>query len=349
MKRKNNKARNILGYVGFFLVIAFTVTVAMLIYGGIQHFDNKVIALIMAGAIIALSALCTAIDLLRRKFTVDKPVNAILDATEKIAKGDFSVRLQPRHTLKQYDEFDRIMENLNRMSAELSENEVLKTDFISNVSHEIKTPLSIIQNYAAALQNEKLPQEERKKYTQTLITAAKRLTDLVMNILKLNKLENGKLQPESVSVRLDEMLAETVFGFEDLIESKNLNLDCDLDEVTAVTSPSYLETVWNNLLSNAIKFTPDSGKITISLKADGNNAVVRFADTGCGISSDTGAHIFDKFYQGDTSHAKEGNGLGLALVKKVIDILGGEISVESELNKGSTFTVVLKGVIREER
>lgn len=349
MKRKKDRLRVILGYIGFCLLIALTVTVAMLIYGNINHLDNKIVSLIMFGVIAALSLICTGADILRRRFTVDKPVNKILEATEKIAKGDFSVRLERRHTIKQYDEFDCIMENINQMAAELSKNEMLKTDFISNVSHEIKTPLSIIQNYAAALQSDKLTVEEREKYTKTLIDASKRLTDLVMNILKLNKFENQRIQPENVTVRLDEMLAQTVFGFEDLIESKNLTLDCDFDEVAVLTSPSYLKTVWNNLLSNAVKFTPEGGRIAISLKADGNNAVVKFTDTGCGISQNVGAHIFDKFYQGDTSHAKEGNGLGLALVKKVIDVLGGEIDVESEVGKGSTFTVVLKGIVNEKR
>ena len=349
MQLKRNKWRIFVGYACFFILTAAIVTAAVLIYSTVSDKNDKVVSGIMLGVVFALAALFTTVDILRRKFTVDRPVNRISDATERIAKGDFSVRLQPRHTLKQYDEFDCIMENLNRMAAELSQNEVLKTDFIANVSHEIKTPLSVIQNYAVALQNEKISPDERAKYTHTLIAAAKRLTDLVMNILKLNKLENGQLQPESVTLRLDEMLTQTVLAFEDLLESKRLELECDLDEITAVTSPSYLEIVWNNLLSNAVKFTPDGGTVGVSLKASGTNAVVRFTDTGCGISPEAGAHIFDKFYQGDVSHAKEGNGLGLALVKKVIDVLGGEISVESEVGKGSTFTVTLKGVVGVEK
>lgn len=348
MKRRRNKWRVLLGYAGFFFIIALTVTVALFIYSGIRHLENRAVSAIMAMVILALSLLCLTVDILRRKYTIDRPVSAILEATEKIAKGDFSVRLAVRHTLKEYNEFDYIMENLNRMAGELSKNEVLKTDFISNVSHEIKTPLAVIQNYAVALQDERISAEERKKYTQILISAANRLTDLVMNILKLNKLENQQIQPERVLLRLDEMLAQTVFGFEDLMEKKHLELDCQIDEVRVLTSPSYLEIVWNNLLSNAVKFTPDGGKIGIYLKSENGNAVVKFTDTGCGISPETGAHIFDKFYQGDTSHAKEGNGLGLALVKKVIDILGGEISVESEIGKGSTFTVILKGAVCEE-
>ena len=349
MKRGRGRLRVAWGYVGFFCIIALTVTVAMLIYGSISNRDNRVVAAVMIVVILALSALCTLVDIFRRKFTVDRPVAKILDATERIARGDFTVRLDITHTLKQYDEFDNIMENLNKMAAELSRNEVLKTEFISNVSHEIKTPLSVIQNYASALSNEKLSPDERKKYIATLMDATRRLTDLVVNILRLNKLENQRIRPEKVEIRLDEMLAQTVFAMEDAIERKNLNVSCDIDELTVTSSPSHLEIVWNNLMSNAVKFTPDGGEIRVSLKADGRNAVVKFSDTGCGISPETGAHIFEKFYQGDTSHASEGNGLGLALVKRVIDGLGGEISVESELGKGSTFTVVLKGTVNEEK
>ena len=136
--------------------------------------------------------------------------------------------------------------------------------------------------------------------------------------------------------------APQILSFENLLEEKNIALECDLDEVEIVSSPTYLEIVWNNLLSNAVKFTPEGGTISVSLKKAGENVVVKVTDTGCGISPEVGARIFDKFYQGDTSHAQEGNGLGLALVKKVIDILGGEITVSSELGKGSTFTIILK-------
>lgn len=346
--KKRNRINTLVGCISFFLLIALIVTVAMLIYGTVEKFSNKTVALIMFGVIVALSALCTAVDFLRRRYTVDRPVNKILGATDRIAGGDFSIRLEPEHPISRYNEFDYIMENLNRMAAELSKNEVLKTDFISNVSHEIKTPLAVIQNYAAALKSEKLSAQDRLKYTQTLVDAAKRLTGLVTDILKLNKLENQRITPDRAAVRLDEQLAQTVFGFEDIIDEKGLTLNCDVDEVTAFTSPSYLEIVWNNLLSNAVKFTPAGGSVGISLKADKNNAVVKISDTGIGISPETGARIFDKFYQGDTSHANEGNGLGLALVKKVIDILGGDISVESGEGSGSTFTVVLKGVVGEE-
>lgn len=342
MKRNKKISSSVFGAVWFFLTVAAVVTVAVLVYGMIPENSSALVrSMVMLAVILFLSLVCTGIDFVRRKITVNKPVQDILAATDKIAAGDFSVRLRISHDYRRYSQFDYIKENLNKMAAELAKTEVLHTDFISNVSHELKTPLAVIQNYAAALQNESLGAKTRQKYAETLVSASKRLTALVTNILKLNKLENQELTPEYEKVRLGDMLAETIVQFDELIESKNLELECDLDEVELVSCPNYLEIVWNNLLSNAIKFTDAGGKIFVSVKRAEGGAVVKVSDTGCGISPETGAHIFEKFYQGDTSHSKEGNGLGLALVKKVIDVIGGEITVESEEGKGSTFTVRL--------
>lgn len=342
MKRNKKISSSVFGAVWFFLTVAAVVTVAVLVYGMIPENSSALVrSMVMLAVILFLSLVCTGIDFVRRKITVNKPVQDILAATDKIAAGDFSVRLRISHDYRRYSQFDYIKENLNKMAAELAKTEVLHTDFISNVSHELKTPLAVIQNYAAALQNESLGAKTRQKYADTLVSASKRLTALVTNILKLNKLENQELTPEYEKVRLGDMLAETIVQFDELIESKNLELECDLDEVELISCPNYLEIVWNNLLSNAIKFTDAGGKISVSVKRAEGGAVVKVSDTGCGISPETGAHIFEKFYQGDTSHSKEGNGLGLALVKKVIDVIGGEITVESEEGKGSTFTVRL--------
>ncbi len=350
MKKKNAFKEAVIRYLAFFSVIGFTVTAAVIIYDMVSTAYNgnrEAISYIMLVVCFGLTLFCTTVDFFRRKMTDEKSVEQILEATEMITEGNFNVRLTPRHSYNHYDNLDLIMANLNVMAEELSKNEVLKTDFISNVSHEIKTPLAIIQNYAMALQNEKLSAEERNKYVNTLVQASGRLTDLVMNVLKLNKLENQRIQKEEATVRLDESLTQSIFDFEELIEQKKIELTCDIDEITIHTVPSYLEIVWNNLLSNAIKFTPEGGAVTVSLKNQNGQAVVVVSDTGCGMNEQTGKRIFDKFYQGDTSHAKEGNGLGLALVKKVIEILGGEIAVESELGKGTTFTVKLRGVIAE--
>lgn len=354
-KRVNNRVNKtpvILGIIGFFLLVAGISTIVILTFSAVSESlaeNRTAIALIMLAVITVLSAFCTAVDIVRRRLTVEKPVNEILNATDEIAQGNFEVKLTPRHTYSRYDEYDFIMENLNKMSAELAKSEVLRTDFISNVSHELKTPLAIIRNYAAELAKGGLPQNKREEYCATLVVTANRLSNLVSNILSLNKLENQQITSQKEVVRLEELLAQSVLGFENAIEDKAIDLQCDFDEITIETLPNYLEIVFNNLMSNAVKFTPNGGKIAVTLKRNGNEAVVSIEDNGCGISSDTGKRIFDKFYQGDTSHASEGNGLGLALVKKVIDVLGGEIAVQSEVNKGSVFTVKLKGVIDNEK
>lgn len=343
MKRKG-AGWTFFGSLLFFITISMTVTFAVTIYAYVDDRtagDRGIVALVMLLVVLFLSVLCTILDIFRRKLMIDRPVEQIVNATEKIALGDFSVRLYPRHGYREYDEYDLIMDNLNVMAETLGRSEMLKTDFISNVSHELKTPIAIMQNYAQLLQREE-NEETRKQYLDILIATSKRLSGLVSNVLKLSKLENERIQAERSLVRLDESIAEAVIALETKIEEKQLEVQCDLEEVEILSAAGYLEIVWANLLSNAVKFTNEGGRVEVSLKRQGNSAVVCVRDTGCGISAETGAHIFDKFYQGDTSHAQEGNGLGLALVKKVIDLLGGKISVESELGKGTAFTVVLK-------
>ncbi len=351
---KRNKARgssiNWVGVVSFFVLIAFIMQMAILCYDFITQKTSNVtlIAILILIEIIILSTFCTIIDWIRRKIMIDRPTKKILDATDKISQGDFKTRLEITHEYGKYNEYDLIMENLNKMAMELQKNEVLKTDFISHVSHEIKTPLAVIQNYANLLQDDSLDSETRKSYSKTLISASKRITDLITNILKLNKLENQEIQEKHQAFSLTEALSESVIEFETLIEKKNLELNCDFDDVIIYSSKSLLEIVWNNLISNAIKFTPEGGKIEIYLKQKDKNVEISVTDNGCGMTSEVGARIFEKFYQGDVSHSGAGNGLGLALVKKVIDILGGEISVSSEVGKGSTFTILLKDVLYED-
>lgn len=346
--RKKRKLDWLYGGIVFFITIAVLVRIALLLYDTVRkQTDNGVlISLVMLITVLFLTVVCTLIDVWRRKIMVEKPVNEILSATEKIRKGEFSVRLSIAHEYGKYDEYDEIKENFNIMAAELQKTEVLKTDFVSNVSHELKTPLSVIQTYATALQDETLDKEMRARYVQTLTQTTKRLAALITNILKLNKLENQQILPEKENFDLTQSLAQSVLSYEEQIEKKGLEIECDFEDVEAFSAPALLEIVWNNLISNAVKFT-DTGKIEVSLRVKGKDAIVKVSDTGCGISAQTGTQIFDKFYQGDTSHAGEGNGLGLALVKRVIDLLGGEISVESTIGKGSAFTVVLKGVVYE--
>ena len=255
--------------------------------------------------------------------------------------GDFSTRIKQVRGAE--NGFNAIIDYFNRMVQELSGMETLRTDFIANVSHELKTPLAVIQNYGSLLQQPNLSEEERKDYARTVTNAAQRLASLITNILKLNKLENQQIYPVKEKFDLSEQLCECLLGFEDAWEAKNLEIETEIEDGILVDSdPELLSLVWNNLFSNAIKFTEDGGTVGLKVYRDGSHAVVQVSDTGCGISPEVGAHIFEKFYQGDTSHATQGNGLGLALVKRIVDIIGGEISVSSVQGKGSTFTVKIK-------
>lgn len=346
MKTKDYKKSqfSLFGAVSFFILIALVMQMAILAYDYIcdRTEDPLLIAVLILILIFILATFCTVCDFIRRKIMIDRPVSRILDATERIARGDFTARIEIDHTYDKYTEYDIIAENLNAMAAELSKSEVMKNDFISNVSHELKTPLALIGSYAEALADPDLDKESREKYTQTLISASKRLSDLVSNILKLNKLENQRLKNELQKINLSDMLAEAILNFEGVIEEKKIELDIRISDVFVISSPGLLEIVWNNLISNAVKFTEPGGRVSVELVERDDLAVVTVSDTGPGMSREVGMHIFEKFYQGDTSHSGEGNGLGLALVKKVIDILGGEISVTSELGKGSGFTVIIK-------
>lgn len=290
-----------------------------------------------------ISLLLTVIDEVRRWFAITRPVCHIVKGVEKIMNGDFSVRVTPLRSLDNHDGFNIIIDYFNRMAEELSGIETLRTDFIANVSHELKTPLAVIQNYGTMLQAPGLSEEKRAEYAKAVTSSSRRLADLITNILKLNRLENQQIYPEKQTYNLGEQLCECLLNFERVWEEKNIEIDTEIEEDVLIESdPELLTLVWNNLFSNALKFTDTNGKVSLSLKTDGEFAVVQVSDTGCGISPEIGQHIFEKFYQGDTSHAMQGNGLGLALVKRIADIVGGDISVNSELREGSTFTVKLR-------
>ncbi len=339
-------------YISFFLLMSLVITCCMFLFlltlqqsTGINYTEDniKTAAVLTFGNVVFLSFLCTVIDALRRRFMVERPVRRIVEGAEKLMRGDFSTRIEPFHGIDSEGGFDTIIDYFNRMAEELSGVETLRTDFIDNVSHELKTPLAVIQNYGTMLQSPNLSDEQRIEYTKAITEQSRRLANLITNILKLNRLENQQIYPAAKRYNLGEQLAECLLNFENTWEKKEIDIDTDIEEEVFVESDDeLLSLVWNNLFSNALKFTESRGKVRLSLKTEGDHAVVRVSDTGCGFSSEVGKHIFEKFYQGDTSHATQGNGLGLALVKRVVDIVEGDISVKSEVGKGSTFIVKIR-------
>ena len=330
----------------FLLMVGFVITCSMLLFFSRVTPDEtevRMIAPVVFGNVVLLAALFSLIDLLRRKWMVERPVREILTTLRRLQQGDFAARAAVHELIKTGNGFDEIGASINTLAQELGGVETLRTDFIANVSHELKTPLAVMQNYATMLQTPGLTEAERLEYAAAIRRTCRQLTELVTNILKLNKLENQQIYPDARTYDLSGQLCECLLNFEALLEEKQLETEIEIpDDVKITADPELLALVWNNLFSNAVKFTPPGGTIGVTLTQADGWLQVQVRDTGCGMSPEVGRHIFEKFYQGDTSHAARGNGLGLALVRRVVDITRGEICVESLPGHGSTFTVRLR-------
>lgn len=331
-------------FLSVFVAFGLFTTIQMKIIG--EKIDYQSIPLSSHITVFALWFLAAVVFTLWTNYQIvrhyQKPIEEFSEAAHKVASGDFSVYLAPHHTADKYTHLDVLFMDFNKMVEELGSIETLKTDFFSNVSHEIKTPLAVIQNNAELLLLEGSTNQKSREYTETILHATKRLSNLITNMLKLNKLEKQTIRPVPHSYDLCAQLCECALQFEDLWEKKEIEFVVDMEEKTMIEADDgLLELVWTNLLSNAIKFTPPGGMVTLSQVSDAEGITVSVADTGCGMDEDTRERIFDKFYQGDTSHSTEGNGLGLALVKRILQLSDGDISVKSEVGKGTVFTVRL--------
>lgn len=278
-----------------------------------------------------------------RYFFIDRPIKQLSMATMQVASGDFSIRLKPYPLSSKSGYINVMYQDFNKMVEELSSIEILKNDFVSNLSHEIKTPLAVIQSYTTLLRNPGLSPLQNIEYANTICNATEQLTSLVTNVLRLSKLESQSILPAAKPYDVCRQLSDCVMAFADQLEEKQIEFSADMeDSALVIADESIMEIVWNNLLSNAIKFTERGGKIILTQRSDQDSVTVSVEDDGCGVDGATIKHIFEKFYQGDTVHAQEGYGLGLALSARIVALSDGDIRVASEPGKGSVFTVQLK-------
>lgn len=259
-------------------------------------------------------------------------------AMKEVAGGNFHVAMQSDSKLKEVRD---IYESFNRMVKELGNTETLQTDFISSVSHEFKTPINAIEGYASLLQDHHQSPEEQETYIEKILFNTRRLSTLTGNILLLSKINNQSIRPQRTVFRLDEQIRQAIVALEQKWTEKNIDFDVELDKVTYSGYESLLLHVWSNLIDNAIKFDPPGGMICLRLRQADDEAVFTIDDNGPGIAPEEQERIFHKFYQSDSSREMSGNGLGLALVKQIVEFSGGTVSVENLPEAGCRFTVRL--------
>lgn len=338
--RKRHAIRFIQFFCHFFVIVSLTLTVSVSLFTrglesalGIKFTEAQLreSALSTFMTIFLIATVFSLVESAIYNFTVRRQISRILRFTDDLSRGEFGIHLKLTKALPA-DEFEEVVENLNRLSDELNSIEVLRNDFITTMSHEFKTPLAIIRNYAQLLKY-----DFNEDYIDTINVTAERMTGLVSDILMLSKLESRQIYPKKETFSLSEAIREVVIGREDVIEGKNLKLEVDLEEVEIESVKSLVSLLVSNLVCNAVKFTSEGG-ISVTLSILGDRAEFKVSDTGVGIREEDLRHVFEKHYRADKSR-REGNGLGLAIVRKIADILSLDISVTSELGKGSVFTV----------
>ena len=325
----------------FFLMLATSGFIVLvyallhLLFPNIQSFDTLASS---ASTLIACTIIGTAAAALLTKWLLH-PLKEMIYATERIAKGDFKVHIQ--ETFDEKSDFGILQRSFNHMAGELDSIEMFRNDFINNFSHEFKTPIVSIQGFAHQLKAGGLTPEEEQEYIRIIADESDRLAKMATNILLLSKLENQAIVTEKTEFYLDEQIRTCLLLLEKHWAAKDIELNIDLDEVKYCFNETMLSHVWVNLLGNAVKFTPNGGTVSCTLRADARLVTVTISDTGCGMDENTQRHIFEKFYQGDTSHTGDGNGIGLTIVGRILVLCGGNIRVESAPGMGSTFTVTL--------
>ena len=267
-----------------------------------------------------------------------RPINDLIRAMSRVSEGDFSVRVEEEDAP---GEMGDLVHSFNEMAQELGGIEMFRKDFINNFSHEFKTPIVSIRGFAKQLERDDLTDEQRREYTSIIVSESERLANMASNILLLTKLENQQIVTDREEYRLDEQLRKCILLLEKNWSAKEIELSLNMDEVTYVGNEEMMSHVWVNLIGNAVKFSPQGGLLEITCARMGNGVIATIRDHGEGMDEDTQKRIFEKFYQGDSAHATEGNGLGLSLVKRIVDLCNGQVVVDSHPGAGTAFTVTL--------
>ena len=278
------------------------------------------------------------------KNMIDK-TTVLMNAIIAVSEGDLDVKIETNDD----DDFNVVYEHFNNMVEEIKLGKNVKSDMANSFSHELKTPLASINGFARMLKNDDLPPEKKKKYLDMIISQSGRLSKLAQDTLTLSRLDAMKIVTDKRIYRLDEQVKNVCIAMEGEWSVKDIELSVDCDEVEYYGNSDIMASVFTNLLNNAIKFTPKNGEISITLKNEGKNARFTITDTGIGMSEEAQARIFERFYQADSSHSGQGSGLGLSIVKQIVDMVGGKIEVKSRLDEGTTFIVTLPNVAEEKK
>lgn len=329
----------------FFIVFVFMALTTLIVYKGIDGgFLVKNGNITVSGALVMIYAVCILIAIsivfMIRKVFIG-PMRKIMSAMDELAHGNFDVRIDMSKEKYRPREIKEFAASFNKTAEELSGTEILRKDFINNFSHEFKTPIVSISGFADLLIEEDLPPEDQKEYLMIIRDESKRLADLATNILTLNRVESQSILRDKETFRLDEQIRQSVLVTEQKWRDKSLDFQVDLEEVEYNGNPALLKEVWLNILDNAAKFSPGGEVIGVTLHQKDGHLIAAITDHGPGMDEKTADHIFEQFYQGDTSHKTQGNGLGLAMVRKIVQLHEGEISVNTAPGRGSCFVITL--------
>lgn len=321
--------------VGLFALLVCTMTLTVALAAIIAKYwsDARDNLFVYGLIILGLSVIIGSCFSLAYSAIMVKTSKPYLDALQKISECDFSVRIKDGPLMSGL----HIAENFNEMANKLASVETLREDFVSNFSHEFKTPIVSISGFAKLLKTPNLSDEDRNEYLDVIINESNRLVHLSESVLMLSRLDSATVMNEKYL--LDEQIRQCLLLFSEACEKKDVELCVDLDSIVVENDKKIISQIWVNLLSNAVKFTPCGGKISVTARENEGIVTVTVADNGCGMDEETQKNIFNKFYQGDSSRATEGNGLGLSVVKKICDLLRLEVKVQSKLGEGSVFTV----------